>query len=100
VAGVIPRPLEDKGRIDVQQIECTKSSNLQWARYFPDEQRLEIDFKRADGSFASTYEYQDFSSMDWERFVESDSKGQWFAYHVRNAKKPDGTPKYPARKIK
>ncbi len=81
-------------------LECKKSSNLSWARFFPEEERLEIDFKKSDGTFASTYEYRSFGSMDWDRFVESDSKGQHFAYHIRNAKNADGTVKYPATRIR
>ena len=83
----------------MQQIECKKSSNLQWARYFPEEERLEIDFKKPDGSFASTYEYRDFKPMDWEAFIASDSRGTHFAHYIK-AKHVDGTPKFPCRRIK
>jgi hypothetical protein len=83
-----------------QQMECKRSSNLQWARYFPEEERLEIDFKTSTGSFASTYEYRSFQAMDWDLFVEADSKGKHFAYHIRGAKDSQGKPKFPATRIK
>lgn len=81
-------------------MECKNSSNLQWSRFFPEEERLEIDFKKPDGSYASTYEYSNFSSMDWDAFVESDSKGQHFAYRIKAAKNADGSLKFPAKRIK
>lgn len=84
----------------VQTVDCEKSSNIRWARYFPVERRLEIDFKGKDGKVNSTYEYQSFGPMDWEAFNAAESKGKHFAFNIRNKRDAQGDPAFPARRIK
>jgi len=80
--------------------EGKDSSNIHWARYDQEQNRLEIDFRDSKGNPTSTYEYLNFSYDDWLRFEESKSKGQHFAAAIRNKKNEDGTPKFPHRRIK
>lgn len=85
----------------MQEFEAKESSNIRWARYFPNEQRLEIDFRNEKtGLYTSTYEYRNFSSMDWDDFCAAESKGKHFAYKIRFAKGSDGKLKYPYERLK
>lgn len=59
------------------------STNLHWARYDEAAQRLEIDFKNAQGVKVSTYAYDNFSPEEWAQFNASSSKGKHFAYRIR-----------------
>jgi hypothetical protein len=60
-----------------------KSSNIHWARYDPDKEQLEIDFKNNAGVKVSTYRYDGFKWEDWAAFKASESKGKYFAYKIR-----------------
>ncbi len=59
------------------------SSNIHWARYNPDTQQLEIDFKGKDGKKTSTYRYDGFTWENWRAFQDAPSKGQHFAFKIR-----------------
>jgi len=89
----------------MQELSLSESSsNLYAARFYPDEQRLEIDFKDlsqqgSQQAVNSTYEYRDFQASDWEAFSKAESKGRWFSFHIRQRKKVDGTPYFPFRRI-
>lgn len=85
----------------MHEFEAKESSNIKWARYFPDEQRLEVDFRnQTTGAYTATYEYQNFSAMDWDDFQAAESKGKHFAYKIRFAKGADGALKYPYTRLK
>jgi hypothetical protein len=70
-----------------------KSTNIHWARFYPDEERLEVDFKNKAGVKVSTYSYDGtrldntrpggFTWDDWRAFCEAPSKGEHFAYKIR-----------------
>ena len=60
-----------------------KSSNVHWARYFPDAEILHIDFKNSKGEKTSTYAYSGFKWEDWRAFCEAESKGRHFAFAIR-----------------
>lgn len=66
----------------MEQIECKESSNVGWARYDSATQTLEIDF-RSKGVKSSTYRYAGFPPEKWAEFCASESKGRWFAMHIR-----------------
>lgn len=84
----------------MQEFYAKESSNIGWARYFPEEMRLEIDFKTmVTGARTSTYEYRNFSPMDWDDFLAAESKGKHVAYKIRNAKDASGNVKFPATKV-
>lgn len=85
----------------MQEFEAKESSNIKWARWYPDEERLEVDFRnQITGAFTSTYTYQNFSSMDWEAFQAAESKGKYFAAAIRYAKNADSSLKYPYTRLK
>jgi len=85
----------------MQEFEAKESSNIKWARYFPAQERLEIDFRnQTTGAYTSTYEYQHFSAMDWDEFVAAESKGKHFAYRIRYAKGANGELKFPYKRLK
>ena len=85
----------------MQEFEAKESSNIKWARYFPDEQRLEVDFRnQITGAFTSTYEYRNFGPIEWEAFQAAESKGRHFAAAIRFAKNADGSLKYPYTRLK
>jgi hypothetical protein len=65
------------------EFEAKESSNVAWARYDPDSQTLEIDFKNSKGAKASTYEYKYFPVAAWEAFQSAPSKGRYFATSIR-----------------
>ncbi len=67
----------------MEQFDTKKSSNLHWARFCPQTNRLEIDFKNAAGEKVSTYVYEGFTPEDWAKFIAAPSQGQHFAYHIR-----------------
>ena len=64
-------------------IDCKESSNLHWARWDPDSQTLEIDFKNSAGSKVSTYAYRGFTAEDWEALTAAGSRGRHFAYVIK-----------------
>lgn len=79
----------------MEQFEAKESSNVGWARYYPERGELEVDFK-ANGVKVSTYVYDGrpdvpnaerpangFPRDVWEQFKVSDSKGRFFAYAIR-----------------
>lgn len=77
------------------------SSNIDWARYDPETNTLEIDFIKSNvPGKASTYEYTCFPPEEWEQFQMSESKGSWFAKYVRYAKDAQGDLKYPFKRIR
>ncbi len=59
------------------------SSNIHWARFDPDKQTLQVDFRGKDGSKTSTYEYTGFNDRDWLAFQRAQSKGLHFATKIR-----------------
>lgn len=78
-----------------------KSTAMDWARYDPETQVLEIDFiKSGAPGKSSTYEYQGFSEADWDAFQRAESPASWFAKNVRYAKNADGGLKYPFKRIR
>ncbi len=78
-----------------------RSSNIHGCYYDPATNTLGVNFKGADGKVTSSYEYSGVSLAQYESFMASDSKGQWFAHHIRNAKHPHtGEPLHPARRLK
>ena len=81
------------------ELDCKDSSNVRWARYNKETRVLEIDFTGKNGAKKSTYAYDDFPPEEWDAFCASESKGKWFAYRVRFAKKADDTPKFAFRKL-
>jgi|HubBroStandDraft_1064217.scaffolds.fasta_scaffold275220_2 hypothetical protein len=74
------------------------SSNVKWARYNPVNELLEVDFKDANGNYASTYEYgargegRKVTRQDWEAFRAATRPGQHFAEYIRN--------RFPYRRVK
>ncbi len=81
----------------VENLSAKESGQIDWARYDSDTGVLEIDFK---GKTPSTYAYDGFPAHEWDSFKAAESKGKFFASHVRFAKNADGSLKYPYRKIK
>jgi len=67
----------------MSDFEAHESSNIGWARYNATTRVLEVDFKDKTGSKTSTYSYADFPEEMWIEFNASDSKGRFFAYHIR-----------------
>ena len=80
----------------MEQFEAKESSNVGWARYYPDRGELEVDFKDKNGVKVSTYVYDGrtehgageppvggFPRDIWEQFKVADSKGRFFAYAIR-----------------
>lgn len=82
----------------MEQFEAKESSNVGWARYYPERGELEVDFKNKEGARVSTYIYDGtvigaqigeprpalgFPRDVWEQFKVSDSKGRFFAYAIR-----------------
>lgn len=80
-----------------ESVHAKESKQLEWMRYDEATQELEIDFR---GKTPSTYTYAGFPPEEWEAFKAAESKGSFFAAHVRFAKNPDGSLKYPYRKIR
>lgn len=78
----------------MEQFEAKESSNVGWARYYPERGELEVDFKK-DGVKVSTYVYDGaaLGSKDakgpgfpkdlWDGFLAAESKGRYFAYVIR-----------------
>ncbi len=81
----------------IQHLDTKQSAQVQWARYDAETRTLEIDFK---GKAPSTYVYDGFPPEEWDAFKAAESKGRFFAAHVRFAKNADGSLKYPYRKIR
>ncbi len=81
----------------VEHLDRKQDRNIEWAQYDSEKQVLTIDFK---GKTPSTYEYDGFPAHEWDSFKAAESKGKFFASHVRFAKNADGSLKYPYRKIK
>lgn len=80
----------------MEQFEAKESSNVGWARYYPERGELEVDFKDKAGNHASTYIYDGtpgvpngekpiggFPHDVWDQFKVSESKGRFFAYAIR-----------------
>ena len=66
----------------MEEMDC-KHSRTGWARWDPDTEKLQIDFKDRSGEKVSTYEYEGFTAADWQRFLASFSRGSHFAEHIR-----------------
>lgn len=86
--------------MSVQILDCESSSNIRWLRYYADTLTLEVDFKTANSQAVnSTYEYRAFSAMDWAELSAAESKGRYFAEHIRLARDAQGDAKFPCRRI-
>ena len=70
-----------------------------WARYWPEEERLEIDF-RYSGKAPVTYSYSEFPPIKWAEMKEAKNHATFFAEQIRFAKKGDVSPLYPFKKVK
>ncbi len=86
------------------EFQAEHSANIGWARYDEASSQLEVDFKNSQGIKTSTYVYDNFPAGDWEAFRLAESKGKYFAYHIRpryvghkkgEAAKPEAAPVKP-----
>lgn len=64
--------------------EAKESKQIHWVRYDPAALILEVDFRGKDGTKSSTYAYADVPEETYAQFNASESKGRFFALHIRN----------------
>ncbi len=59
-----------------------ESSSIFGASYYPESEVLRVRFKKGK-EIGWTYDYPNFPASKWESFKKAESKGQFFAAHIR-----------------
>lgn len=72
--------------MEVEEFYSPESSNILGASYYPRTEVLRVRFKRK-GELDSTYDYEGVTEATWKAFKTAESKGKFFAAHVKEQHK-------------
>ena len=67
----------------IHRFSSPHSANIHSATYDEDARKLTVHFKNSAGDHSSTFDYPEFSIVEWRRFQDAKSKGSHFAQHIR-----------------